>query len=142
MVLLLCLFGCQKEVINNELETHKLAERIVEEVGVKDKVRLIEDRLVPGVIFFDEDLILENALYIGENSADTVGVFRTNDVNKTTKFIQDYLKSMKEELKNQNPSESFKVDNAILEHNEDTVILIVAEDLEKAKRICRDALGD
>jgi hypothetical protein len=70
-----------------------------------------------------------------------VGVFETTDADSCRSAIQTYLDSTKTQMQNYYPDEVFKLDNAVVEDNGSTVILIACSDLESAKKEADSILG-
>lgn len=143
LCLFLCitfLFGCTETEVGMNKDAKSMAKDIVKTLKLSDDLKEVEDELLPGLIFFEDDLIISHGFYISERGADTVGVFRTDNPELTKKYINAYLKSLKQQLENNNPAEVFKVDNAILEANDTLVVVIICDDLEEGKRICHRAL--
>lgn len=118
------------------------AAKIVEDLNLSDHMDQVQDRIVSGLFFFDEGVVTQSAVYIAnDKSADVVGVFETTDVDSCRSAIQTYLDSTKTQMQNYYPDEVFKLDNAVVEDNGSTVILIACSDLESAKKEADSILG-
>lgn len=118
------------------------AAKIVEDLNLSDHMDQVQDRIVSGLFFFDEGVVTQSAVYIAnDKSADVVGVFETTDADSCRKAIQTYLDSAKTQMQNYFPDEVFKLDNAVVEDNGSTVILIACSDLEGAKKEADSILG-
>ena len=66
---------------------------------------------------------------------DLVGVFKTSDPDAVKKKVDDYLVTLKETTQMYNPDAVFKIDNAIVKEGADQVVVIVADDIEKANKV-------
>ena len=146
MLAIAMLAGCSNAASSasaEELDPAKTAASLVDELKLNDTVSLIEEsRIVMGLFFFDKDIITESSVYIADSSsADIVGVFKTTDVDSCKTSIQEYLDTQKIQMQNYYPDEVFKIDNAYLKDNGSVVILIVCNDIEKAKKSANKILG-
>ena len=110
-----------------------VAARIVKDLHLEENVAETTDRMLNGLLFFDEGDISEGTLYLSQNKADTVAVFYTEDPDKVMEKTKVYLKTLKAQLETYAPSEVFKVDNGIVEHNDYMVLVIICDDLQSAK---------
>ncbi|MBR2990783.1 MAG: DUF4358 domain-containing protein [Solobacterium sp.] len=110
-----------------------VAARIVKDLHLEENVAETTDRMLNGLLFFDEGDITEGSLYVSQNKADTVAVFYTDDPEKVMEKTDTYLKTLKAQLETYAPSEVFKVDNGIVEHNDYMVLVIICDDLQSAK---------
>ena len=135
--------GTAATASSEDIDTAKTASSLVDELKLNDTVSLIEEsRIVMGLFFFDEDVVTESSVYIADNSsADIVGVFKTADTESCEASIKEYLATQKEQMQNYYPDEVFKIDNAYLKDNGSVVILIVCNDIEKAKKAADSILG-
>lgn len=118
------------------------ASKLVEDLGLKDKTDLIEDKIVQGLFFFEDGVVTADSVYIAnDKTPDMVGVFATTDVDSCKQAISDYLKNLKQTVQSYSPDEVFKIDNAIIEDNGKEVIVVVCNDIETAKKEVDSLLG-
>lgn len=118
------------------------AESIISSLGMGDKVEKVEDRIIKGLFMFDEGTIEDAAVYVSNaKTADLVGVFQTKDTAATKEKIQNYLVTLKGQMESYAPDEVFKVDNAVIEEAGNKVIVIIADDIENAKKTAQSLLG-
>ncbi|MBO7703439.1 MAG: DUF4358 domain-containing protein [Solobacterium sp.] len=114
------------------------AEKAVSELGLTDKVEKVEDRIIKGLFFFDEGTIDDASVYISnDKTADIVGVFKTSDPAAAKEKIEAYLVTLKGQMESYAPDEVFKVDNAVIEESSDKVVLIIADDIENARKVAQ-----
>lgn len=119
---------------NDTADCATQAAQIVKALGMEEKMDAVQDRVIQGLFFFEDGVIQDQALYIAnDKSADIVGVFTVNDMDSAKASIQTYLKTLKAQMQNYYPDEVFKIDNAVLMNDDTKIILIIANDLEKAK---------
>ena len=117
------------------------AETIVSELNLGDKMEKVEDRIIKGLFFFDEGTIKDSAVYIAnDKSADIVAVFETDDTAAVMDKVNTYLATAKEQMQNYYPDEVFKIDNAIVQEAGNKVVLIVANDIENARKAAESVL--
>lgn len=117
------------------INTEKHAEKIVYDLGLEEKVTMIEARAIQGLFFFEEGVVENSTVYYhNDASADMVAVFQANDIEACESSISTFLETTKEQMQNYYPDEVFKVDNAVLEHNQNEVILVICDDLSNAKK--------
>ena len=135
------LLGCgggEKSASGNPKD---MTAEIIKDLSLTDKVSEVEDRVIPGLFFFEQDTVSESSFYAADKLADCVGVFRTSNPESCEKCVKTYLETRKAQLEMYAPSEVFKVDNAVLESTEDTVVMIVCDDLESAGKEAKKLLG-
>ncbi len=117
------------------------AGRIVKDLGLTARMDKMDESASDGLFFFDEGTVTSSSLYLAnDKSADAVGVFETKDTESTRKAIKTYLETTKAQNQSYNPEEVFKIDNAVVEDDGKTVIMVVCDDLESAKKIVKDLL--
>ncbi len=133
----LMLAGCGATSAGSAVSAEKEAEQIVSELGLSDKITEMDERVVKGLFFFEEGLVEDAKLYMDSTNqnADLVGVFKTSDPAAVKQKVEDYLVTLKETTQMYNPDEVFKIDNAIVKEGKDQVIVIVADDIEKAGKV-------
>ena len=133
----LMLVGCGATSAGSAVSAEKEAEQIVSELGLSDKITLMDERVVKGLFFFDEGLVNDAKLYMDSSnkSADLVGVFKTSDPDAVESKINDYLTSLKETTQMYNPDEVFKIDNPVIRKGADQVIVVITDDIEQAGKI-------
>lgn len=140
---LLMLCGCGNgSVKKNTADCATQAEQIVKALAMEEKMDAVQGRVIQGLFFFEDDVIQDQALYIAnDKSADVVGVFIVSNMDSAKASIQTYLTTLKAQMQNYYPDEVFKIDNAVVMNNDTEVILIIANDLEKAKEEAKTLLG-
>ena len=117
------------------------AEKIVKDLQLTSKMDKMDESAADGLFFFSEGTVTSSSLYLAnDKSADAVGVFETTDVESCRKAVKTYLETTKAQNQSYNPEEVFKLDNAVVEDDGKTVIMVVCDDLESAKKIVRDIL--
>ena len=137
MLVLALLAGCGATSAGSAVSAEKEAEQIVSELGLSDKITEMDERVVKGLFFFEEGLVEDAKLYMDSTNQnpDLVGVFKTNDPDAVKKKVDDYLVTLKETTQMYNPDAVFKIDNAIVKEGADQVVVIVADDIEKANKV-------
>ena len=90
-----------------------------------------------------ENVITDGKVYLSkEGKSDTIGVFKTTDMDKTLADLQDYLDTQKENSEMYSPEEVFKISNAVVETDDSNmlVVLIVCDNIEEAKNLAKQVL--
>ena len=140
LLAVICLVGCSGGNSSSSNDTPAdLTKKIIADLSL-DTVQEVETRVIPGLFFFEDGVYEEGSFYAADKLADCLGVFKVTDVKSAKETVQTYLDTRKSQLQMYAPSEVFKVDNAVIESNADTVIFIVCDDLEKAKETAKAAL--
>ncbi|MEE3486848.1 MAG: DUF4358 domain-containing protein [Bulleidia sp.] len=144
----LCLFlltACGSSTASEAAETNAAAEqtaKIVSDLNLKDTMDEVQPRIITGLFFFEEGTVSDSSVYIANNkTADVVGVFVTDQIDKTKEAVTTYLQTQKAQMESYYPDEVFKIDNAIVDDNGSEVVLIVCNDLEAAKKEAAAILG-
>lgn len=122
-------------------QVKKLASQIVDDLGLQESVVAAKDRIIPGIFFFEEGTVSASAFYLADKKADSVGVFKANDVEACKECVKTYLETLKAQLQTYAPDEIFKVDNAIVEEKDGLVVMIVCDDIESARQEANKILG-
>ena len=139
-VVMLC--GCGSQPASSRPDTAALAAKAVKDLGLEEKTEELEDRIVQGLFFFEEDTLESSSVYIhNDSSADIVAVFDAKDVDSCREKIDTYLQTTKLQMQNYYPDEVFKVENAVVEDNGSLIVLIVCDDLQAAKKEADTLLG-
>ena len=138
----LMLVGCGATSAGSAVSAEKEAEQIVSELGLSDKIKKVEDRIIKGLFFFDEGNGGRRAgLYRPNQSTDLVGVFKTSDPAAGKSKVNDYLTSLKETAQMYNPEEAFKIDHAIIKEASDQVVVDRHKILKRRKKIADSVLN-
>ncbi len=140
LLCVLMLVGCGASTSEGQSAAAQ-AETIVSELNLSDKMDKVEDRIIKGLFFFEEGTLKDSAVYVAnDKSADIVAVFKSDDTAAVMDRVNSYLATSKEQMQNYYPDEVFKVDNAIVQESGDTVILIVSNDIENARKTAESVL--
>ena len=140
LLCVLMLVGCGSSTSEGQSAAAQ-AETIVSELNLSDKMDKVEDRIIKGLFFFEEGTLKDSAVYVAnDKSADIVAVFKSDDTAAVMDRVNSYLATSKEQMQNYYPDEVFKVDNAIVQESGDTVILIVSNDIENARKTAESVL--
>lgn len=110
-----------------------------------DSMSKVKDRVVKGMVLNgDTNVSSDFCLYRSneEGNYDTVGVFFTKDMETLKTYVEDYLSALKSEVNKNYPEEVFKISNAIIENNDDSLIFIISTDIETAKEQVKDILSE
>ncbi len=129
------LAGCgEQQSVSSKKDANEMASAIVSNLEMNESMSEQKARVINGLFFFEEGEVEDSALYLSnEKSADVVGVFKTTNMDESLTKVDDYVKTMKQMTLTYTPDELFKIDNAIVVHNNDTIILIVCDQIEAAK---------
>lgn len=142
LLVLVLLSGCGAHAGKTTMDCAAQAEQIVTALAMNEKMEAVQDRVIQGLFFFEEDALQDQALYIAnDKSANIVGVFKTDKMDSVKDCIQTYLTTLKAQMQNYYPDEVFKIDNAVVMNNDSEIVLIIADNLEKAKEEAKKVLG-
>lgn len=127
----------------------EIASELVNDLNLGDVVTEAKTRVVYGSFFNaregDADCpVIDAAAYLpSDKNSDTIGVFRTEDAEAVKALLNDYLSAQQALSQMYSPEEVFKISNAIVETSSDakTVILVVCNDIEEAKKKVNAVLG-
>lgn len=117
-------------------------EKIVKNLNLTEKMDVMDESQINGLFFFEDGTVKSSSLYLAnDQTADVVGVFEAENMDSVKQCVRTYLETTKLQNQNYNPEEVFKIDNAVIDDNGKTLILIVCDDLESAKKEAKTALG-
>jgi len=140
------LAGCGKSseaAPSSTMTASGMCAEIVENLGMEN-MQEIKQRNVIGLFLAGErEISSDCSAYMSttSGSSDTVGVFVTEDTDQVIEYVNEYLEEQKAQTQTYFPEEVFKISNAVVESNDTTVILVVADDIEKAKQEALALLG-
>ena len=157
LVLSLFMVGCGKkeesgDVMDEDLpqaqECASIADELVKELELDTTCEEAKERVMYGMFFNTsaddpENVITDGKVYLSkEGKSDTIGVFKTTDMDKTLADLQDYLDTQKENSEMYSPEEVFKISNAVVETDDSNmlVVLIVCDNIEEAKNLAKQVL--
>ena len=158
MLAILLLAGCggsggsqsgETQSTETAVSCAEMAQTLVNELDMADVVTEAKTRIVYGSFFNaregDEGLPVSDAAAFvpAEKNSDQVAVFRTDDADTVKNLLNDYLSAQKALSEMYSPEEVFKISNAVIDTSNDgsVVVLIVCNDIEKAKTAAASVLG-
>ena len=113
------------------------AKELVDELGMSDGMdQPLVSTAINGLFFQGDDSLVDDACVYLSNVAgnsDTVAVFETKNTEKVEEAIQKYLDSTKANATEYFGEEVQKISDAVVESNENKVVLVIASDKDKAK---------
>ena len=136
----LLLVGCGSSSGSTKPST--AAEQLVKNLNLSSKMDAMDESQTQGLFFFADGAVKSSSLYLAnDKSADIVGVFEAEDVSSVRESVETYLETTKLQNQTYNPEEVFKLDNAVIDDNGKTVVVVVCDDLESAKKEVKSILG-
>ena len=120
-----------------ETQADKDAAELVKELGLSDSMTAVRDRVIGGMFFSgDSSCFTDGAAYLSQETgnSNTVAVFDTKNVKKTTDALQTYIKNQAEDTASYFPEQVTKIQNAVVESNKKKVVFIVYDDADAAKK--------
>lgn len=155
----LVLVGCSEDKYNEDVSISKPQGSVVDEEEIETNASEIASELVtdldlddtlnaplgmeviPSIFLVDEDFISDGCAYLsnGSGDADTIAVFKTKNTKEVKKILEEYVDSVKSNTELYYDQE-YKFENAIIDSNKTTVILVVCEDAKTAKKAVENIL--
>lgn len=149
----LVLVGCSEEKYNEdvsiskpqgsvvdeeEIETNasEIASNLVEQLELSDKLDSpLNMEVISSIITIDTDLVSDGCAYLSNETgdADTVAVFKTKNTKEVTKALEEYVEDVKTNSELYYDQDE-KFENAVIDSNKSTVILVVCEDYKTAQK--------
>ncbi|MCR4951217.1 MAG: DUF4358 domain-containing protein [Solobacterium sp.] len=136
---LVVLTGCSggsKGDETKELSIKDTAAKLVSELSLSDTVSEIQERTMYGYFFdMDKETVTEGSVYLNsDGKSDTVGVFRTTDVEKCKNYLNTYIETIKKQSEVYSPEEVFKISHALVQdYGKDIVVILICNDIEAAR---------
>ena len=140
-VFLLC--SCTVDMSSSAEETQyadltqaqKDCRRLIANLNMEN-MEAVKNRIVKGQFFMGEDIVDDAGVYYSKETGntDTVAVFYTADTETVLPYITDYLEEKVRDTKGQYPDQVFKISNAVLDHDDSVIILVICSDIEDAKK--------
>jgi len=148
LLLVLTLTACssgdsQMTAAEAKSESEVIAAQIMNELSLTSSMEQVKDRIVKGLIFEGQDVNAEGTLYFStdKDSADAVGVFVSDDIESIVEYLESYVEDARETNRSSNPTQVFKLANAVIAYDDDTAVLIVCDEIEKARKCAENLLG-
>lgn len=148
------LVGCAQDTYNEEVSIQKpigatsyqeeldtkaseLAEKLVGNLNLEDSMDApLGVTVIPSIFFEGEDLeISDGCVYLSKEAgnADTVAIIKTDEVKKVKKALETYVDTVKSNTEVYHEQDE-KFENAVIESNKSTVILVVCDDYKTAQK--------
>ena len=153
LVLTLCfLVGCTTRHntsvtrdTNRVLDAGKVASQLLRKLNLSVSMEQVSDKVMDSVFMQGEDLTDDKVAYLASDkgNSNTIAVFVADEdtsVDVLRQHLLTYLDSQKITIENNYPTEVFKVSNAVLEDNGRVVVLVVADNIEDARKYVNDIL--
>ena len=126
---------------NRVLDAGKVASQLLRKLNLSDSMEQVSDK----VFMEGEDLTDDKVAYLAtdKGNSNTIAVFVADEdtsVDVLRQHLLTYLDTQKVTIENNYPTEVFKISNAILEDNGRVVILVVADNIEDARKCVNDIL--
>lgn len=122
----------------------KDAQTLVEQLGMEDTTEQLTVAQAINGLFFQGDEALSNDACVytstDPHNSDTVAVFITKKADEVIEHIHKYIESTKANAESYAGDQVTKFDHAIVEGNDEKVILVIADDSEKAQEAVDDIL--
>ena len=153
LIVMLLVVGCSSNKVEETPKEEEVAEfniadvtkKLCEDLGLYESLSEFPSNRMNAMLFQnDEEALSEGALYLSsDKKADTIGLFKTDNKDKCIEYINTYIESLKDRANNYTPEETFKIDKAIVETNEDgsLVAFVICDDIELAKEKVNEILG-
>lgn len=133
---------------DTEEDTSKVADEaanLISDLGLSET---LDTPLVSGAIkglFFqgDDSLYSDACVYLSNvaGNSDTVAVFATKKADEVKKYVEKYLESTEANAEEYFGEEVEKIKNAVVDSNGKRVILVISNDVNKAKSAVEKILG-
>ena len=153
VVLTLCfLVGCttrrntsETHDTNRVLDAGKVASQLLRKLNLTDSMEQVSDKVMDSVFMQGEDLTDDKIAYLAIDKGNNtkIAVFLDDDENSfyvLSEHLLKYLDTQKVTIENNYPTEVFKISNAVLEDNGRVVVLVVADNIEDARKYVNDIL--
>ena len=126
---------------NRVLDVGKVASQLLRKLNLTDSMEQVMD----SVFMQGEDLTDDKIAYLAieKGNSNTIAVFVADEdtsVDVLREHLIKYLDSQKVTIENNYPTEVFKISNAVLEDNGRVVVLVVADNIEDARKYVNDIL--
>ena len=128
---------------NRVLDAGKVASQLLRKLNLSDSMEQVSDKVMDSVFMQGEDLTDDKVAYLAtdKGNSNTIAVFvEDTSVDVLRQHLLTYLDTQKVTIENNYPTEVFKISNAILEDNGRVVILVVADNIEDARKCVNDIL--
>ena len=139
VVLTLCfLVGCttrrntsETHDTNRVLDAGKVASQLLRKLNLTDSMEQVSDKVMDSVFMQGEDLTDDKIAYlaIDKGNSTTIAVFVADEDTSVDVLREHLLKYL-----------VFKISNAVLEDNGRVVVLVVADNIEDARKYVNDIL--
>lgn len=132
--------------VSSESEAEIEARQLVSILDMdQDTMSRVKDRVVKGMVL-NGDTSASNDFCLYRSSIDgnydTVGVFYTEDMELLKTYVDSYIQTLKSEVNKNYPEEVFKISNAVIDNNDETLILIITTNIESAKEQVNEILSE
>ncbi len=135
-VLLMSGCGKKSEIVNSEL-----AYKLNSELEFAEPLTELDDFAAEQRYGINPGDYTELTAFVGTKGiCDEFLIVKTPSAEGMTASLNDYLQNKKKDYEIYRPSETVKLDNAIIEQYKDAVVMIIASDTENARMVYADYL--
>ena len=130
---------------NRVLDAGKVASQLLRKLNLTDSMEQVSDKVMDSIFMQGEGLTDDKIAYLAieKGNSNTIAVFVADEdtsVDVLREHLQKYLDTQKVTIENNYPTEVFKISNAVIEDNGRVVVLVVADNIEDARKYVNDIL--
>lgn len=124
-----------------EIDEQKLSERLLDSDVFSENLSEIDRHSAERLYFLNPNDYRDMVIYTGtEATCDEIVIINTANVSKVQDRLKTHLELQKKNYSSYRPTESAKIENAVLEVYKETVVLVVSGNSGSVKKIYEDYL--
>ena len=136
--------GCSSEV--KDIDLNQLSEDLLSQISFDGTLVKLDDSVINNYFNFEDMNIFEEFLFYKDDFRDTaeeialIKVKEDSQVSSVRSVVESHVSDLKEQVENYDPSDSFRIDNAVIKTSGNYVMLVITTEYEKAEEIINSYL--
>lgn len=136
--LLLC--GCSRAAEKTDVPVSDISSKLISELTWVDSLRQLDDSVVEKFYGFDTSKLDSYEVYVSDSgsTAEEIAVVKLSDASAksdVTAAMEKRVEKQKKQFENYMPEEMYKLENALISEHGNYIILVVADEFEKAEEV-------
>lgn len=144
LTLLLC--SCSRQTQTANVPVSDISAKLLSDLAWVDNMRQLEDSVIEKFYNFDTSKIDSLEVYISDSgsTAEEIAIVKLSDSsgkNGVYEAMEKRIEKQKKQFENYMPEEMYKLENALITEQGDYILLVIADEFEKADELFVDCFN-
>lgn len=138
LILIVFLVGCGKK---EEIVISDLSSAISESVKFSERLTQLDTENIEKRYSLNTKDYADAVAFVGTvSTCDEYVIIKTESAESVAKKLKEYVSNKKDDYKTYRPNETYKLDSAMIEVHNNSVVMIITEDSKKAQNVYEEYL--